>query len=50
MARTMETHASEPIERNSARVAESIGQHRTFWLGVLYVLTITAVLAFVTRF
>jgi hypothetical protein len=51
MATTIEVPVDELVERKRATsgVAESVGDYRTLCVGILYVITIIAVLAFVAR-
>lgn len=51
MATTVELHAREAVGRNdvASKLAESVRNHRTVCLGILYVTAIIVILAFVAR-
>lgn len=51
MATTIETHAREFVGHKGAasRLARSVRNHRTLCVGILYVIAISAVLAFVAK-
>jgi hypothetical protein len=51
MAATVEPRARESVGRSGAafRVAGTLRNHRTLWVGILYVIAISVVLAFVAR-
>ena len=51
MATTIEVRVRELVARNRAtsRAAECIGSHKTLCIGILYVITIVAILAVAAR-